>query len=193
MRLLPKAVTILILASAGPATFASDVTIEGVFDGKKPVQGMVAYLEGGPKSTPMKKYLIDQRDKTFVPHVSVVTVGTTVEFPNNDVVFHNVFAYFHAKKFDLGMYPRGSTKTVKFDRTGLVAMYCNVHSEMSAFIMVVDTPYYGISGKSGSVVLKDIPPGKYTLQVWQESAAPKSVSVIIDSNNQKIPVQLSRK
>ena len=85
----------------------------------------------------------------FLPHVSVVTAGTLVHFPNDDTVFHNVFAYFQAKKFDLGMYPRGATKSVTFDKPGLVVLLCNVHSDMSAYIMVVDTPYYAVTDKRG--------------------------------------------
>ena len=138
---------------------------------KSAAREAVVYLEGAQKSVPALKAVVDQRDKTFVPHVSVVTRGTTIQFPNNDTVFHNVFAYFQAQKFDLGMYPRGASKSVKFDKTGVVALLCNVHSDMSAYIVVVDTPYYAVTDKQGHFHLPNVPPGDYTLHVWHESGA----------------------
>jgi plastocyanin len=126
----------------------------------------VIYLEGGQKAVPLPHAMVDQRNKTFVPHVSVVTVGTTVRFPNDDTVFHNVFAYFQAKRFDLGIYPRGASKSETFDKPGLVALLCNIHSNMSAYIVVVDTPYYAVSDSSGRFLIREfrrartIPRGK---------------------------------
>ena len=137
--------------------------------------------------------MVDQRDKMFTPHVSVVTRGTTVRFPNDDSVFHNVFAYFQAKKFDLGMYPRGTTKKVTFDKTGLVIILCNVHSYMSAYIMVVDTPYYAVSDGSGHFRLPNVPPGTYTLHGWHESGATLTQTVRVGSGPQALTLALARK
>src|SRR5438046_2299254 len=117
---------------AGLAANATDISGQAYLPGNREAREAVVYLEGGAKAAPMPKAGADQGNKRFIPHVSVVTVGTRVQFPNNDTVFHNVFAYFHAKKFDLGMYPQGATKTQTFDRPGLVAVLCNVHSDMSA-------------------------------------------------------------
>jgi plastocyanin len=152
----------------------------------------VIYLEGNAKSKPMTKVVIDQRDKEFIPHVTVITVGTTVEFPNNDTVFHNVFAYFQAKKFDLGMYPRGATKRVTFEKPGVVALLCNVHSEMSAYIMVVDTPYFAVTDRQGNFRIRDVPPGTYTLHAWHESGATLQRMVTIKGENVSLSLTLSR-
>ncbi len=152
------------------------------------------YLTGSTASPPpLTTAKVDQRDKTFTPHVSVVTRGTTVRFPNDDTVFHNVFAYFQAKKFDLGMYPRGTTKKVTFDKTGLVIILCNVHSYMSAYIMVVDTPYYAVSDDTGHFHLPNVPPGTYTLHGWQESGATLTQTVTVGRGPQALALALARK
>jgi plastocyanin len=150
-------------------------------------------LEGEKKAAPMAKAVVDQRDKMFQPHVSVVTRGTTVQFPNNDTVFHNVFAYFNAKKFDLGMYPRGATKRVTFDKPGLVALLCNVHSEMSAYIVVVDTPYYAITDKQGHFRIQNVAPGSYTLHAWHESGATLTQTVTVKAEDSALKLTLARK
>ncbi|SRR5581483_5210888 len=147
----------------------------------KPAANAVVYLEGDQKSKPLAHAVVDQRDRKFIPHISVVTVGTTISFPNNDTVFHNVFAEFEAKRFDLGMYPRGTSKTVRFDRPGLVAILCNVHSEMSAYVMVVDTPYYAIADAKGKFSIAGVLPGRYILRVWHESGEIESREVSVSS------------
>jgi len=135
----------------------------------KPASNAVLILEGAPKSQPLKKAVVDQRGRKFIPRVTVVTVGTEVEFPNNDTIFHNVFAEFEAKRFDLGLYPRGHKRTQRFDKPGVVALFCSIHPEMSAFIMVVDTPYYAVADAQGRFQLDKAPPGKYALKIWHES------------------------
>ena len=156
-------------------------------------RGAVVYLEGGEHAAPLPRATVDQRDKTFVPHVSVVTRGTTVRFPNDDSVFHNVFAFFQAKKFDLGMYPRGASKAVTFDRTGLVVVLCNVHSDMSAYIMVVDTPYYAVADAQGRFRLPDVPPGSYVLHAWHESGAELTRPVTVGGRDAPLTLALARK
>ncbi len=173
--------------------FAADLDGGAVLPNKRPACNAVVFLEGSKKSDPMGKAVLDQRDKAFSPHVSVVTVGTTVEFPNNDTVFHNVFAYFDAKKFDLGMYPRGASKKVTFEKSGPVTILCNVHSEMSAYIMVVDTPYRAITDKLGKFHISNIPPGTYTLKTWHESGAVSKQSIEIKDKNPNVSIALSRK
>ncbi len=153
----------------------------------------VVYLEGSAPARPLTHAIVDQRDKMFEPHVLVVTRGTTVRFPNNDTVFHNVFAYFQAKKFDLGMYPRGATKSITFDKTGLVVLLCNVHSDMSAYIMVVDTPYYAVTDGQGRFRLPNVPPGAYTLHAWHESGAMLTQTVTIGGQTAPLTLTLARK
>jgi plastocyanin len=174
--------------------FAAEVSGSAFITGRKcAAHDVVVYLEGAKKAAPLPKAVVDQRNQTFMPHVSVVTVGTTVEFPNNDTIFHNVFAYFHAKKFDLGMYPRGSTKRQTFDKKGVVALLCNVHSEMSAYIMVVDTPYYAVTDKSGKFQIKDVEPGSYTLHAWHESGAAYTQNITVKSGDLSLKLNLARK
>ena len=156
-------------------------------------RGAIVYLEGGVSSSPLTHAVVDQRDKMFVPHISVVTRGTTIRFPNDDTVFHNVFAYFQAKKFDLGMYPRGATKSVTFDKTGLVVLLCNVHSDMSAYIMVVDTPYYAVADSQGRFRLPNVPSGNYTLHAWHESGAQTTRAVTVGAQQAFLTLALARK
>jgi plastocyanin len=180
-------------AALSQSVFAANVTGQTVLDGKGSSLGdAVVYLEGGQASTPLRHAVIDQRDKMFMPHVTVITQGTTVDFPNDDTVFHNVFAFYQAKKFDLGMYPQGASKKVTFDKTGLVVLLCNVHSDMSAFIMVVDTPYYAISDKRGNFQISDLPPGHYTLHAWHESGVATTEPIDITDSDAPLAVSLKR-
>ena len=98
-----------------------------------------------------------QRNKSFEPHVLVVPVGSVVAFPNHDPFFHNVFSLFEGKRFDLGLYEAGSTRGVHFDKPGISYIFCNIHPEMSAVVIALDTPYYGISDPRGQVVIANVP------------------------------------
>jgi hypothetical protein len=122
----------------------------------------------------------------------VITPGTTVQFPNNDTVFHNVFAYFEAKRFDLGMYPRGATRSVTFEKPGVVSVLCNVHPQMSAFIVIVDTPYYAAADRDGSFRIKGVPPGTYTLRAWHESGARLERTVTVGADAAPLSLTLER-
>ena len=141
----------------------------------------VVFLQGAAKPLPMRRAVVDQRDHRFVPHVSVVTVGTTVQFPNNDAVFHNVFTEYHAARFDLGMYPRGKSKSQVFDRAGVAVLMCTVHSDMSAYVVVVDTPYYATADGKGRFAIPNVPPGRYRAQVWHESGETASEEVAVSA------------
>jgi plastocyanin len=113
-----------------------------------------------------------QRHKTFEPHLLVVPVGTMVEFPNKDPFFHNIFSLYDGKRFDLGLYEAGTTRSVVFDRPGVSFLFCNIHAEMSAVVVALNTPYYGVSDHSGNVVIPNIPDGRYQLNVWYERSLP---------------------
>ena len=107
---------------------------------------------------------LTQRNKSFEPHLLVMPVGSVVEFPNRDPFFHNVFSLFEGKRFDLGLYEAGSTREVTFSKPGISFIFCNIHAEMSAVIIALDTPYYGVSNHHGDVVIPSVPVGHYTLQ-----------------------------
>jgi plastocyanin len=119
-----------------------------------------------------------QFNKTFEPHVLVVPVGAVVAFPNRDPFFHNVFSLFEGKRFDLGLYEAGTTRDVHFDKPGISYIFCNIHPEMSAVVVALDTPYYGISDARGQVVIANVPSGKYSLRVWYEATPPETLKAM---------------
>ena len=136
--------------------------------------------------------MIDQRDMAFVPHVVAVAVGTTVDFPNHDAMLHNVFSASPAKKFDLGMYDQGETKSVVFDAPGVVRIGCNVHPKMEAFVVVHTNPYVAVSDAKGSYTVAGVPDGSYQLRVWHERLAERQIPVVVrDEQVQPIDVQLT--
>ena len=125
---------------------------------------------------------ITQIDKSFDPHVLVIPAGTAVQFPNRDPFLHNVFSLFDGKRFDLGFYEAGSSKTVHFDRVGVSYLFCNIHPEMSAAVIAVDTPYFGLSNRAGRISILNVADGRYQLNVWYERSLPedlKSVSRVV--------------
>ena len=119
-----------------------------------------------------RKVQLAQHNKTFQPHVLVVPVGTVVDFPNRDPFFHNVFSLFDGKRFDLGLYEAGASNSVRFDRLGVSFLFCNIHPEMSAVVVAVDTPYYALSDRKGNLTIQNVPDGKYELHVWYERSLP---------------------
>jgi hypothetical protein len=121
-------------------------------------------------------YRLVQKDKMFTPHLLVVPMGSQVEFPNQDPFFHNVFSLFNGKRFDLGLYESGTSRSVRFDREGVSYIFCNIHPEMGAIVLALNTPYYGISGENGLVTLHNVPAGSYRLNVWSESGQLADVS-----------------
>ena len=114
-------------------------------------------------------YRLVQKDKMFTPHMLVVPTGSQVEFPNQDPFFHNVFSLFNGKRFDLGLYESGTSRSVRFDREGVSYIFCNIHPEMGAIVLSLNTPYYGVSGENGVVAIHNVPVGSYRLNVWSEN------------------------
>ena len=119
-----------------------------------------------------------QRNKTFEPHVLVVPVGTLVVFPNQDPFFHNIFSLYDGRRFDLGLYESGTSRSVRFDRAGVSFLFCNIHAEMSAVVIALDTNYFAVSDRSGRVVVPDVPEGSYQLNVWYELATPEELKAL---------------
>lgn len=115
---------------------------------------------------------IAQRGEAFVPHVLPVLRGATVDFPNEDPVFHNVFSLSSARSFDLGRYPHGTSKSVRFDRPGTVQVFCHIHSDMSAVVLVLDNPFFTIPAAPGRYAIDDVPAGEYRLVAWHERIKP---------------------
>ena len=141
----------------------------------------VVYLESAPRGAfeerPGPTVVLDQRNETFVPHVLAVTTGTTVRFLNSDKTYHNVFSLSKPKQFDLGRYPTGRSKSVRFDRPGIVRVFCEIHSHMSAFILVFAHQHFAVTNARGEYRLDGLPPGTYTVAVWHPVLSTKTRTV----------------
>ena len=139
--------------------------------------GEAASADGVAKAAnDARRYQLLQKNKRFDPHVLVVPVGSMVDFPNLDPFFHNVFSLFDGKRFDLGLYEAGTTHMVRFDRSGICYIFCNIHPQMSAVVVVLKTPYFGISNRAGTVTIPRVPAGPYQVQVWQERCLPATLA-----------------
>jgi plastocyanin len=151
----------------------------------------------GTHAAAPKNPLILQRNKAFEPHVLAIPVGTTVAFPNKDPFFHNVFSLFNGKRFDLGLYEGGSSNSAHFDYTGVSFLFCNIHPEMSAAIVVLNTPYFTISDRAGRVSVADVPDGRYRLHAWYERSTPEDLrklerEVVISPSSRALdPIRLT--
>jgi plastocyanin len=137
-------------------------------------------------------YRMVQHNKMFEPDLLVVPIGSLVAFPNLDPWFHNVFSLYRGKRFDLGLYEAGSQKEVRFDRPGASYVFCNIHPEMAAVVLTVDSNFSGISDKLGHVSIAGVPPGQYLLRVWYENATPQALqalerTVTISSSTRSLP------
>jgi plastocyanin len=143
----------------------------------------VVYLESAPSlafpDIEPQRATLDQRNETFIPHVLAITVGTTVDFPNSDRVYHNVFSLSGTKRFDLGRYAAGRSRAVRFDRPGIVRVFCEIHSHMSAFILVFNHRYFAVTAADGRYQISRVPPGRYTLVAWNEGSIRESRPIVI--------------
>ncbi len=148
----------------------------------------VVYLESAPRgafeTNEGGHAVMDQRNETFVPHVLAITTGTTVDFPNSDKIYHNVFSLSKTKRFDLGRYAAGHSQAVKFDRPGIVRVFCDIHSHMNAFILVFSHPFFAITDTDGRYRIDNVPPGTYNVIAWNEGTAsdPRPVTVADGGN-----------
>jgi plastocyanin len=135
--------------------------------------GVVVWLErpeGVPPQLSTQRVKMLQKEKTFEPHVLAITVGTTVDFPNLDPIFHNAFSVYDGQLFDIGLYPPGKSRSIRFIRPGFVRVFCNIHSTMSAVIAVMDTPLFAVTKQDGRFEIADVPAGGYELRVFHERA-----------------------
>jgi plastocyanin len=163
--------------------------------------GVVVWLEpvSAPVSLPAKTQHAEmiQKGKEFSPHVLAITLGTTVNFPNYDPIFHNAFSNYDGQIFDIGLYPPGTTRSIGFRREGVVRVFCNIHPSMSAVILVLKSPYFSVSDKSGSFQIAGVPPGSYRIRVFHERATEQTLAAlshtieIVEEHVQLPPVSVS--
>lgn len=167
------------------ACFAQDAGVSGnvvISRGGKPLRnasGAVVWLTptkgDAPRPSADKVFRLTQKNKHFDPHLLVVPINSAVLFPNQDPFFHNVFSVYEGTRFDLGLYESGTSREVRFTRPGPSYIFCNIHPEMSAVIMVMTTPYYATTDAQGNYTIEGVPPGDYQLSVWYESALPEKL------------------
>ena len=187
---------VIVAAILSLSLFASAGTITGKVSG---VNGeSVVYvdtIQGKTFPAPTDKPVMDQKGLMFQPHIMVVQQGTSVDFLNSDKVAHNVFwtSISGNKKLghNLGTWPQGEKRAFKFDNPGTIALLCNVHPEMSGYIVVVPTPYFATSDKSGNYKIENVPDGSYTVSAWHEGGKPQSKPVTV-SGDSKADFTLSK-
>jgi plastocyanin len=162
---------VALLASVSLAQIKGKVSVQGL----KSAENIAVYVDAIPDKkfdAPTTKPVVDQAKMTFVPHVMVVQVGTTVEFLNSDPVGHNVYwpSISGNKKLahNLGTWPKGEKKAFQFNDVGVAGLLCNVHPEMNGYVVVAPTPYFAVTDKNGNYDIKNVPAGKYTLKTWSE-------------------------
>ena len=158
----------------------------------KDYSGVVVWLEplGGAVAPGVQSRpaVMVQKNKSFTPHVLAIPVDGSVSFPNLDPIFHNAFSNFNGQIFDVGLYKPGSSRTVVFKREGVVRVFCNIHPQMSAVIVVLGTPYFAVSDKTGAFEIPNVPPGDYRFRVFHERAAPETLDMLA----RKITVETAR-
>ena len=146
----------------------------------------IVYLETAPggafEERENARVRMDQRNETFVPHVLAITVGTIVDFPNNDRTYHNVFSLSKTKRFDLGRYAAGHSEAVRFDHPGIVRVFCDIHSHMNAYIVVFSHRFYATTDAEGRYRIERVPPGTYTIIAWNEGDIRESKQVVVPDN-----------
>jgi plastocyanin len=143
----------------------------------------VVYLESAPRgafeTSDGGHAVMDQRNEAFVPHVLAITTGTTVDFPNSDKFYHNVFSLSKTRPFDLGRYAAGNSRQVRFDRPGIVRVFCDIHSHMNAFILVFGHPFFAMTDRDGRYRIENVPPGTYGVVAWNEGTSSETTPVTV--------------
>ena len=218
-RILPWMVCAALLAGAAPCGAQTDVgVIKGQVDlprdvapvARRPdVRGLgmppprpeatrrrsVVYLEADSGEAfdngTAPRVLIDQRSETFVPHLVAVTAGSEVEFPNSDETYHNVFSLSPLRSFDLGRYASGRSRSVRFDRPGIIRVFCDIHSHMSAFVLVFNHRFFAVTDDEGRYRIEGVPPGTYTVVRWHELFDPQTRSVEVPDGGGEVEVSFS--
>jgi plastocyanin len=176
------ALIVLLLVSApytGAATVAGKVTLAGGGKDRADASNTVVWIEGARQAGGAAKGEMRSSSKRFEPRVVAVSKSATVEFPNADPIYHNVFSVSGGNRFDLGLYRSGSSKSKTFDEPGLVRVYCNIHPQMVGFVMVVDSDFVAVTGPDGAFRFDNVPPGLHVVKAWNEEGSEVSVPVTV--------------
>jgi plastocyanin len=191
-------VLVVALLSVSPS-WAGGIKGKVTAQGMRTAENIAVYVDAIPGKdfpAPSQHVVVDQKKMTFLPHVVVVLKGTTVDFVNSDSVGHNVYwpSISGNKKLahNLGTWPQGQKKSFQFNDLGAAALLCNVHPEMSGYVVVVPTPYSAVTGKDGSFEIKDVPPGKYTLKTWSEEGKVTTQAVEVSSGTVAVDLKVAK-
>jgi len=159
--------------------------------GGKLAADVVVWLEApdAPRSHE-GRFVLEQRNMEFFPKVLAAPVGATVELPNYDRIFHNVFSFSNGKPFDLGLYPTGASKRIKLDRAAINRLYCNIHPHMAAYIVAVDSPYYATTDKTGAFTIRGVPAGRYTYHAWRSGGSTLTATVNVGDSASTEPLEV---
>jgi plastocyanin len=195
--LIPTIVSIVLLcASVG---WAGDIKGKVSVQGLRSAENIAVYVDAIPGKTfdaPAQHITVDQKKLTFVPHLAVVLKGTTVDFLNSDPVGHNVYwpSISGNKKLthNMGTWPKGQTKAFQFNDLGVAPLLCNVHPEMSGYVVVAPTPYFAVTNKEGEFEIKDVPDGHYTLKTWSEDGKPATATVDVPTSSANIELTVKK-
>ena len=184
-----KTTTFFVLLNLPLLSYAAEFSVVVNSTSDKLIKDAVITLtsKNKRKLTSGKTYIIDQINKTYVPHVTVIPAGNEISFPNKDNIRHHVYSFSETKKFELPLYEGTPTEPVKFNKSGIAVLGCNIHDWMRGYIFITDTPYYGLSGVSGSTTIKNVPKGKYSLRVWHPRLKNQSEQkpIIVKVTNKK--------
>lgn len=187
-------VCILFCAMLTSAAYATEIVADVRDAAGQPLADAVVYAEparGGGAVKGRKEVLVEQIDKTFVPYVSVVQTGTFVNFPNRDSVRHHVYSFSPAKSFEIKLFSGVPATPVQFDKPGEVVIGCNIHDQMIAHILIVDTPHFAKTGKDGAVKLAGLAAGDYMLRVWHPTGAPATEKVTLTAKGHATQFRLA--
>lgn len=144
---------------------------------------VVVFVKAPATASSPRREVIRQVDEQFAPHLVAITTGSTVDFPNDDLLFHNVFSLSRAATFDLGRFPRGKSKSRTFDETGIIKVYCHLHSHMSAIVRVFDHPFFAIPEPDGRFTIPGLAPGRHEVVAWHERMGEVTIPVSVDAGH----------
>lgn len=180
-RILAAGALAALLAATGPEAGTIQGRISHPLLARWPATVFVEKIPGRDFAPPAEHPVVDQKDLVFIPHVLAVLKGTTVDFRNSDSVKHNIFSSRKSPTvFNLGAYSSGVVRSVTFDKPGAVSLLCNVHAEMSAYVVVVETPYFAQTDREGRFTIGGVPPGSYRLAFWHETVASDPQPVVVE-------------